>query len=125
MICLDTNYLILGLVPGSPEATRLLAWLDAGEQFVVPSVVWYEFLCGPVNELQVRAMRSMVAIVVPFDQGLAEETAQLYHATGRRRQLRVDCMIAATAISKAVALATNNRADFQAFVRHGLDLIDP
>ncbi|MFT5497246.1 MAG: hypothetical protein ACI9TH_002652, partial [Kiritimatiellia bacterium] len=35
MICLDTNYLILGLVPGSPEATRLLAWLDAGEQFVV------------------------------------------------------------------------------------------
>mgnify|MGYP001386812936 FL=1 len=35
MICLDTNDLILGLVPGSHESTDLIAWAQAEETPIV------------------------------------------------------------------------------------------
>jgi hypothetical protein len=50
MICLDTNYLILGLVPGSRESKDLIAWALAGETLIAPMPAWYEFICGPVTE---------------------------------------------------------------------------
>jgi predicted nucleic acid-binding protein len=37
--------------------------------------------------------------------------------------MRIDAMIAATAIVAGAELATNNRADFNAFVPHGLKLV--
>jgi hypothetical protein len=49
VIALDTNYLINALVARSPEATALIAWHRNGEVLARPSVVWYEFLCGPVS----------------------------------------------------------------------------
>jgi predicted nucleic acid-binding protein len=49
VIALDTNYLINALVAGSPEATALIAWHRNGEVLATPSVMWYEFLCGPVS----------------------------------------------------------------------------
>ena len=58
MICLDTNYLILGLVEGSQEMSDLIAWSRAGEELVAPSVAWYEFLCGPVTQPQIRLYQS-------------------------------------------------------------------
>lgn len=54
MICLDTNYLIRGLIPKTPEAGRILGWLEAGEPIGVPAVAWYEFLCGPVQEEEIQ-----------------------------------------------------------------------
>ena len=39
MICLDTNYLILGLVTDSREAERLIEWSTAGERFCTPTVL--------------------------------------------------------------------------------------
>ena len=122
MICLDTNYLILGLVPGSREAERLLAWSEAGERFSAPAVVWYEFLCGPVDADQIAAMRALLDAIIPLDESLAEEAARVFNTTRRQRQLRVDAMIAATAIRQGIPLATNNRRDFEAFRPHGLRL---
>lgn len=49
MICLDTNYLILGLIPGSAESMALVSWAQRGERLVTPAVAWYEFLCGPAT----------------------------------------------------------------------------
>ena len=49
MICLDTNYLILGLVAGSRESQELTAWIEAGEVLVAPMSAWYEFLCGSMH----------------------------------------------------------------------------
>ncbi len=97
MICLDTNYLILGLVEGSEEAEAILAWAANGETFCVSSVAWHEFLCGPITPEQEEAMRSLMAEIVEFDAPLAKEAARLFNQVGRRRQLRVDAMIAATA----------------------------
>lgn len=122
MICLDTNYLILGLVSGSRECEALIRWAQAGEQMITAMPAWYEFLCGPVTEAQVTAIRSFLHDVIPFDEPQTRAAARLFNAAGRKRTLRVDAMIAATAIVADAQLATNNRADFGVFVPHGLKL---
>ncbi len=123
MICLDTNYLILGLVPGSPESQDLIQWAQAGETLVAPMPAWYEFICGPVTAPQIATMRSFLHDLVPFDEPQALEAARLFNAAGRKRTLRIDAMIAATAVVGGAELATNNRTDFNAFVPHGLKLV--
>ncbi len=123
MICLDTNYLILGLVKGSQESRDLVGWMQAGEILITPMPAWYEFLCGPVTPAQTSTMRAFVRTIIPFDEPEAAIAAALFNAAGRRRSIRVDAMIAATAIAKGAALATNNRNDFQAFVPHGLTVL--
>ncbi len=123
MICLDTHYLILGLVPGSHEANQLQAWSEAGERFYAPAAVWYEFLCGPVDTTQVSTMRALMQQILPLDEVQAEEAARLFNATGRRRSLRVDALIAASATTRQAPLATHNREDFKLFTPYGLELI--
>lgn len=120
MICLDTNYLILGLVAGSRESGELAAWVAAGEQLVAPSLVWFEFLCGPVTDAQLRTMRAFLHELMPFDEPQAIVAANLFNAAARKRSTRVDAMIAATAIVADAALATNNAADFLPFRESGL-----
>ena len=125
MICLDTNYLITGLVAGSAEGARIVSWSEAGETFCAASITWYEFLCGPVTSAQVATMRGILHSVVPFDDQQASEAARLFNGAGRRRRLRVDAMIAAAATSRRAALATNNHEDFAPFVPLGLRLVEP
>ena len=122
MICLDTNYLILGLVEGSQEMSDLIAWSRAGEELVAPSVAWYEFLCGPVTQPQIDTMRAFLRNIIEFDEAQAAQAARLFNATGRNRRRRVDAMIAGMAVALGASLATNNRSDFDAFVNHGLTL---
>ncbi len=123
MISLDTNYLIMGLVEGSMESENLINWDEKGESFCVSSIVWYEFLCGPVATRQVEAIRMLVPNIIPFEGDLAEKAAILYNRIGRKRKLRVDCMIAATAIAAKSSLATRNHCDFEVFTDLGLELI--
>jgi predicted nucleic acid-binding protein len=122
VICLDTNYLILGLAPGSDESRRLIAWARAGEALIAPAVVWYEFLCGPVTASQIAVARAFLQEIVGVDERCAIEAAHLVNSTGRARRLRVDALIAGTAIAFNASLATGNRADFEHFVAHGLQL---
>lgn len=120
MICLDTNYLIRGLVSGSREGEELAAWITSGERLVTPVIAWYEFLCGPVTARQVETMRAFVSALIAFDASHAVMAAALYNAVGRKRRLRVDAMIAAVAIVAGASLATSNQEDFCEFVGHGL-----
>jgi predicted nucleic acid-binding protein len=122
VICLDTNYLILGLVSDSPETEELIGWSRSGETFCTPSTTWYEFLCGPVNATQVSTMKGVLQRILPFDDRQAQEAARLYNATGRKRRLRVDAMIAAAATTHRNPLATSNQDDFAEFVPLGLTL---
>ena len=124
MICLDTNYLIMGLVADSAEAKSLLSWAESGETFCVSSIVWYEFLCGPITTEQEAAMRLLVEDIVEFDDVLARDAERLFNAVGRPRQLRVDAMIAATAVARDIPLATRNVTDFVRFTDSGLRLLD-
>ena len=120
MICLDTNYLIKGIQPGSEESARLTAWYRAGEPLITAMPAWFEFVCGPLTEPQEAAIRAFLTVIVPFDEKQARESARLFNLVGRKRSLRVDAMIAGTAIAAHARLATDNRADFLPFVAHGL-----
>ena len=124
MICLDTNFLILGLASGSAESEQLVVWARASEVLVTPAVAWYEFLCGPVTPIQIATIRAFLRDVIAFDVEQASAAARLFTAAGRNRRLRVDVLIAAAAMSIGASLATNNRADFQPFLAHGLKLAD-
>lgn len=123
MICLDTNYLILALVPDSRASAQVLEWSAQGELFFVSAVVWFEFICGPVNARQIGTMRTVLNDIVPFDERQAEEAARLFNACGRKRHLRVDAVIAAAATTRGARLATGNAQDFQPFVDSGLKLV--
>ena len=124
MICLDTNYLIRGLIPKTPEAEKILGWLEAGEPIGIPSVAWYEFLCGPVQEEEIQlAIAILTAGILALGAPQAAEAARLFNATARSRRLRVDAMIAGTATAANADLATLNRDDFEPFVAHGLTLV--
>ncbi len=124
MICLDTNYLILGLTEGSTEARQLMTWHKRGEILTTPSIAWYEFLCGPVEQDHIEVMQAFLnGGILSFDELHARESARLFNLGGRVRRLRVDAMIAATALLAGARLATNNQDDFAAFRPFGLKLV--
>jgi predicted nucleic acid-binding protein len=123
MICLDTNYLIRGVTAGTVEAAELVAWIEAGEILITPMPAWFEFICGPVTDEQTETMRAFLTTIVPFGEAEAKEGTRLFNAIDRKRSLRIDSMIAGTASAANARLATLNRADFELFVPHGLQLL--
>ena len=126
VICLDTNYLIRALVSGTPEAAQIEIWLQRGQPLAAPAVVWYEFVCGPVQAAHIEVMRQVLtAGVLSFDTREAEVAGHLFNEAGRMRCHRVDAMIAATAICADAPLATANVADFEAFADWGLTIVAP
>ncbi len=121
MICLDTNYLIRGLVQGSEEEAKLQTWTREGHSLVTSTVSWYEFRCGPVTTAEIETMSLFLHFVLPFTELEAEVAARLFEQGGRKRSLKTDAMIAATALVARASLATNNRKDFALFA--GLELL--
>jgi predicted nucleic acid-binding protein len=125
MILLDTNYLIRALVPDSEEMQRIVDWVTAGEELITSAVSWYEFLCGPVDEEGITVVSSLIEDrIIPFTRDQAAEAARLFNETGRKRNLRVDAMIASAAILTHAELATENLGDFTDFTASGLQLIN-
>jgi len=124
VICLDTNYLVRGLVKGTRESDKLIRWHQVGEVLSSAAPAWYEFLCGPVAQPHIRVMRAFLSGgVISFEEVQAIEAARLFNVIGRVRRLRIDAMIAATAILADARLATSNKDDFKMFVPHGLKLV--
>ena len=123
MIHLDANYLIRGNQAGSFEDTALRGWLEENLTLAASAIAWMEFVSGPVSAPAVESIRHTLGDrILAFTSAEAELAATLFNAVGRRRALRYDCMIAATAIVAGAALATRNVADFRLFVPHGLVL---
>jgi predicted nucleic acid-binding protein len=124
MIILDTNYLIRSLVEGTSEALRIVDWIQTGETLCTSGVAWYEFLCGPVDDEGIFVVRSLLnERILPFTADQAAEAARLFNETGRKRNLRVDAMIASAAIITGAELATENIRDFTNFTPMGLKMI--
>jgi predicted nucleic acid-binding protein len=123
MIHFDTNALIY-LPRWAKDGHPVIKRVVAGEPAAVCSVVWYEFLCGPLADDE-------AALAHAFLQGrilaLAEQdarlAAELFNTTGRKRIHRTDTLIAACAIRAKVEFVTANTADFQPLVAHGLRLV--
>lgn len=123
MIHLDANYLILGGIESSPQNADLRRWLAQGEATSASAIAWMEFVTGPVNSEVVEAIRQVIEDrIVPIGREEAELAARLFNGLGRKRALRYDCLIAATAIRSKARLATANRSGFAQFEALGLEL---
>jgi len=124
VILLDTNYLIRSLIPETQEAQRIINWVQMDEVLCTSGVAWYEFLCGPVDDEGIIVVYSLLEErVLPFTADQSAEAARLFNESGRKRNLRVDAMIAAASIINNTKLATENITDFTSFVPMGLQLI--
>ena len=124
MILLDTNYLIQLLVPGTQEALRVRQWAQSGEILCAATVSWYEFLCGPVDQEAVSLVRGLLrGGILPLTESGATTSARLWNQCGRLRSLRVDSLVAGTALDAGVAVATSNLRDFRRFAPWGVDVV--
>lgn len=123
MICLDTNFLIRALIPATREAQAIEEWLGSNELLSIPAVGWYEFLCGSTDEEEQLAFALLKGGIIPFTPTEAQVAAAAFRSLEKPRRLRVDAMIAASAIVAKAPLATNNLDDFEPFLDHGLELI--
>lgn len=107
---------------GVPQ-NDLERWLKDGQKVQVSAVAWSEFLTGPFLPEQLQLAEAIIQKIVPFGQAEATCAAKIYNDAGRKREKRLDCMIAATAIVSQASLATLNRQDFAIFRPIGLFLL--
>jgi predicted nucleic acid-binding protein len=122
MIHLDTNYLIALTTLSTPQGKQVQRWIEEGERLGVSAIVWTEFRSGSIGANQIRLLDAIIQRIIPFGQTEADLAAMLYNFAGRKREKRLDCMIAATAITGRASLATLNQKDFATFKLRGLVL---
>jgi predicted nucleic acid-binding protein len=123
VIHLDTNCLIRSLIAGTAQHAQVHGWLAAGETLSVASVVWAEFLCGPLTPQQLATAQAVLPRPEPFIAEDAERAAALFNTAGRRRGSLADCMIAAVCLRVRAPLATSNVADFRPSAAAGVQII--
>ena len=122
MIHLDTSFLIRALIPGTPEEAKLRVWAGEGEALIMSSVAWAEFLCGPFSGADRQLADRLVERRPEFTSDHAVTAARLFNESGHRRQMIIDCMIAAVALADGAPVATSNAADFGRFAAAGLKI---
>lgn len=123
MIHLDTNVLI-ALPLWAKTGHPLISRARAGEGFGASTITWFEYCNGPLSEGHMEFCRSLIDDRLDaFDESAALIASRLFNATGRRRNLKSDACIAATAIRAGAEFATLNGPDFEPFVPLGLRLL--
>jgi hypothetical protein len=89
VIHLDTNFLIMALVPGSPGDARVRGWLSAGTPIGISAVSWAEFLCGLVErtavDLASRVLPDPVSFVAADSDLAARPGCSCWAAAGGAR----------------------------------------
>jgi predicted nucleic acid-binding protein len=123
MIHLDTNFLIRGLLRGTPQDIILRDWLRSGEKLGMSTIAWAELLCGPIETRHLELATVIVSERVPFLEDDSVLAARLFNESGRRRGTLADCMIAATSLRLKAPLATVNPSDFSHFEEAGLTVL--
>lgn len=123
MIHFDTNALI-ALPQWAREHHAVVRRVLDGEAVAVCAVVWYEYLLGPLADGEAELARAFVSgRIEPILEADAVLGTELFNAAGRRRTLKTDALIAASAIRAGADFVTINVVDFKPFVEHGLRLI--
>jgi len=113
LIHLDTGFVIRSLHKGSAEEAQLERWTSRAVPLGISAIAWSEFLSGPLHETHPALLARIVGEPEPFTAADAKTAAEYFNSSGRRRGIRLDCMIAATAVRLGAALATTNPRDFQ------------
>lgn len=123
MIHFDTDALIC-LPQWARQGHPVIKRIVAGEPAAACSVVWYEYLCGPLGEDEAELAHAFLqGRILPLVEEDARLAARLFNTTGRKRTHRTDTLIAACAIRAKAEFVTANTADFQPLLAHGLRLV--
>jgi predicted nucleic acid-binding protein len=114
VIHLDTSVLVDALTGPRRAALALRNVLDQGERIAIASLVLYEWLRGPRQELELTHQEALLPTVqaVPFGPREAAVAADLYRVVPRARQREFDLAVAACAIANGAGLWTLNPRDF-------------
>ena len=123
MVHLDTSFLIRALVRGSPEDQKLREMLGTSEPLGMSTIAWAEFLCGPIDQSELKLATEVIRRHSTFSQQQAMIAARLFNESGRPRGTFIDCMIAAAALSAGALIATSNVSDFRRFEPFGLKIV--
>ncbi len=123
MIHLDTNILIATTINDRLVMEKLAHLSREGISLGTSTIAWAEFCNGPLSPRERQRTEAIVRDhFLEFTQEDAQFSAELFNAGGRRRGSNVDCMIAASAITRKHALLTKNTKDFTRFESQGLVL---
>ena len=114
LIQLDTDFLIFALSQAGAERNRLRWAAESEAVLQISAVAWYEFCRGPRLPEQIAVARSLFAAdgVVPFDEALAAQAAEVFRRLGSPRRRAADIAIGVTAAATAAVLLTRNARDF-------------
>lgn len=124
MIHLDTNALIC-LPQWARDEHPVIERIVAGEPAAACALVWYEYRCGPLVEKEAKLAHAFLqGRILSITEEDAQLAAELFNATGRKRQSRTDTLIAACAIRANAEFVTANVDDFKPLTEHGLRLVD-
>jgi predicted nucleic acid-binding protein len=121
VIHFDTNVLI-ALPVWARQGHPVIARLEQGVAASVCSLVWCEFVSGPVSEQEVHLARAVLQNRIA-EVSATDAELRLFNLTGRRRSLKTETLIAACAINAGAVFVTLNHADFEPFCAHGLRLL--
>jgi predicted nucleic acid-binding protein len=111
---LDTDFLVYALSSAGSERRRLRALGDSDDEVRMSAVAWYEFSRGPRTPEQLAVARSFLGEdgVVPFSEGIAAESAEVFRRLGSPRKRAADVAIGVTAAADDAVLVTRNARDF-------------
>jgi predicted nucleic acid-binding protein len=111
---LDTDFLVYALSSAGPERRRLRALGDSDDEIRMSAVAWYEFSRGPRTPEQLAVARSFLGEdgVVPFSEGIAAESAEVFRRLGSPRKRAADVAIGVAAAVDDAVLVTRNARDF-------------
>lgn len=115
MLVVDTSALVDSLTGPRRSAPALRAAIEAGERFLLPAIVLYEWLRGPrlAEELASQDALFPSDLAIPSGANEAAISAGIYRTLRGPRGREMDIGIAACAIAHEAALWTLNPADFQ------------
>jgi predicted nucleic acid-binding protein len=114
IIHLDTDFLIYALSRSGAERSRLRRAAESEAVLQISAVAWYEFSRGPRIPEQIAVARSLFGAVgvLPFDETLAAQAAEIFRRLGSPRRRAADIAIGVTAAAMTAVLLTRNPRDF-------------
>ena len=127
LIQLDTDFLIYALSQAGAERNRLRRIAESEAVLQISAVAWYEFCHGPRLPEQIAVARSLFAAdgVIPFDENLAAQAADVFRRLGSPRRRAADIAIGVTAAATSAVLLSRNARDFAGIPNLQLEAVSP
>ena len=111
---LDTDFMLKAIGVKGAEQAVLRRLSDSDASIEISAIAWYEFCRGPRVPEQEALARSYLETdgIIPFDETIAANAADLFRRLGRPRKRAADVAIAATALFRGARLLSANTRDY-------------